>query len=1287
MKKTRMRLWSLLLTVAMVLTLLPATALAEGEGDPSTGQEETDGTEVPQTEGESKSEPVPLIDEGDVAAIGEQGYDTLGAAMQAVETGQTITIISDFSTEERIDIYRDGSFTLDLNGNTITSTIANQFINLNSAGAELTITDTSDSASGRIILTRAGVGFCIFRGTLNILGGTIESQGHWNSNGSEFGQQIVYLFGGNDPSDTDYTNFTLGEDATIASIENDDGAPVGAGYAVTVIHRSSAFSGAGDVAYGVNVDIYGETENAILYVNGTIKATEGNVPQLTLHDGAVIDGGIYAAGYADWVIEDAVVTGGTGMEIRAGTLVVNDGEINGTSTPTSVLPNGNGSTTDGAGIAVAQHTTELPIDVTINGGTITGFSAVYQSNPQGNEEAAIKKVTLSITGGTFATSNGGENAVYSENCTGFITGGTFSSNPEEYVPTGYECNPNDGGTYTVTAKSGMEASATPDEDNGTSSAEVGGKFDGNEGSEADNNVGVTGGTVQIDVTTGAKDSGSTTPVPNEGVTSTEVTISPEALTSVNENEDVTSVDLVTDVATVTVDEAAWNTLTSNAKGKAVTLSIEEKKDGTAEKATQWEVTAKAGSRDVFSEENSGNSTIKITVAYELQEGFSVEVYCLDNGQKVDSKYDPISKTLTWWAPHFSSYGTAEWSESSVAKVTIDGQTTYYDTLANAVAAVVASTDKTGTVTLLKDCSGNGVKVSSDSDIVIDFAGYTYDIDGETVGSTGTETNGFQLLRDSTIEFRNGTLTSSKAKILIQNYSNLTLKDMTLDGTELLGANPYVVSNNFGKVMITGDTSITAAPDGFAFDVYYWPGGGYGEGVSVTLNTTGTITGNIEYGSDGTDDGKADVAEKARLSIKRGTIKGNIITGGLDTDGEADIAISGGTFSTSVAQYVVSSLKYELNNSGAYTYYPTLSDALANAESGAVITGLAEGSQGATTYYTVIFDTNGGSYVSPQTVESGSTATEPAAPSREGYRFTGWYLNGYAYNFSTPVAGSITLTAGWEKISSGGTAPVRDITVDSGSHGDVEIWPEEAKQGTTVTITTDPDKGYEVAEVVVTDENGTELTVTDKGNGKYTFTMPNSDVTIEVTFQAVSGGSTSGGDLTITAPAGWVNPYTDVAASAWYYNAVGYASANGLMGGVGNNAFAPSGTMNRAMVWTVIARLAGQTISGESWAADAQAWAVAQGVSDGTNPDGAVSREELVTMLYRYAGSPAMNVPELGLIGNYPDSAAVSAWAQNAFAWAISQGIIEGRDGKLAAGDSITRAEAATILARFHLLTK
>lgn len=333
--------------------------------------------------------------------------------------------------------------------------------------------------------------------------------------------------------------------------------------------------------------------------------------------------------------------------------------------------------------------------------------------------------------------------------------------------------------------------------------------------------------------------------------------------------------------------------------------------------------------------------------------------------------------------------------------------------------------------------------------------------------------------------------------------------------------------------------------------------------------------------------------------------------------------------------------------------------------------------------------NGEEIVIVHVIARGETVTLPAAPTKDNYIFVGWYVNDTKITDKTTFTVNTVVNAQWYEIpvSSGCvTPPTHDISVDSGSHGDVEVWPEEAKQGTTVTITATPDKGYEVADVTVTAENGKEITVTDKGNNKYTFMMPGSDVTIEVTFQPVSGGSTSG-VLTITAPAGWVNPYTDVAANAWYYDAVGYATANGLMGGVGSNAFDPSGSMNRAMVWTVIARLAGQSISGSTWAADARTWAMAQGVSDGTNPDGAVSREELVTMLYRYAGSPAMNVPELALIGNYPDSADVSAWAQNAFAWAISKGIIEGRDGKLAAGEVLTRAEAATILARFHLLTK
>ena len=141
-----------------------------------------------------------------------------------------------------------------------------------------------------------------------------------------------------------------------------------------------------------------------------------------------------------------------------------------------------------------------------------------------------------------------------------------------------------------------------------------------------------------------------------------------------------------------------------------------------------------------------------------------------------------------------------------------------------------------------------------------------------------------------------------------------------------------------------------------------------------------------------------------------------------------------------------------------------------------------------------------------------------------------------------------------------------------------------------------------------------------------------------------------------------------------------------MSGTSATTFDPDSPMSRAMVWTVIARLAGENISGENWAEDARAWAMAAGVSDGTNADGTISREEIVTMLYRYAGSPAVSTSELSL-RQYPDGGGVSDWARSAMAWAVSAGIIEGRDGKLAADEALTRAEAAAILGRVHLMSR
>ena len=151
------------------------------------------------------------------------------------------------------------------------------------------------------------------------------------------------------------------------------------------------------------------------------------------------------------------MTGTTGVEVRAGKLTVtNGGQITATGTPTSVSSNGSGTTSTGAGIAVSQHTTKLPINVTVSGGTINGYSAFYESNPQNNSTDDLAKVALSITGGTFNTTEGGTAAIYSQNKTAFITGGVFSTNPDaKYIATGYAAYPTVGAsTYTVRPTSG-----------------------------------------------------------------------------------------------------------------------------------------------------------------------------------------------------------------------------------------------------------------------------------------------------------------------------------------------------------------------------------------------------------------------------------------------------------------------------------------------------------------------------------------------------------------------------------------------------------------------------------------------------------------------------------------------------------------------------------------------------------------------------------------------------------------------------------------------------------------
>mgnify|MGYP001074253251 CR=1 FL=1 len=191
---------------------------------------------------------------------------------------------------------------------------------------------------------------------------------------------------------------------------------------------------------------------------------------------------------------------------------------------------------------------------------------------------------------------------------------------------------------------------------------------------------------------------------------------------------------------------------------------------------------------------------------------------------------------------------------------------------------------------------------------------------------------------------------------------------------------------------------------------------------------------------------------------------------------------------------------------------------------------------------------------------------------------------------------------------------------------------------------------------------------------------NSDLTFTAVWSAlpdIEPGEPSGPDEPVEPSA---LPFVDVSVNAWYYESVKAAYEAGLMNGVTDTEFAPNATLTRAMIWTIIARASGvETEGGATWYAKAQEWVVANGVSDGEDPMGNVTREQLVTMLWRLNGSEVMT----GYIGNYIDTGDISEWANNAMLWAVQNGIIEGDENMaLAPKADTTRAQAATFFVRY-----
>lgn len=270
--------------------------------------------------------------------------------------------------------------------------------------------------------------------------------------------------------------------------------------------------------------------------------------------------------------------------------------------------------------------------------------------------------------------------------------------------------------------------------------------------------------------------------------------------------------------------------------------------------------------------------------------------------------------------------------------------------------------------------------------------------------------------------------------------------------------------------------------------------------------------------------------------------------------------------------------------------------------------------------------------------------------------------------------SVTVTV-TERISGNLPEPSWRPNVPETEGGEVEISPANPAEGDTVTVTPRPEDGYEVGGVTVTDGRGSEVEVTDNGNGSFSFVQPDAHVTVTVAFVPKF-------------------PFEDVPEGAWYRDAVEYAYTNGLMDGVSATTFAPDANMTRAMLVTILWRMEGEPVvncllpftdvdSGE-WYAEAVRWAASEGIVTGVSdtsfaPNAEITREQLAAILYRYAGEPATAANLAG----YADGASVSAYAVDAMSWCVEQGIITGTTATtLEPQGTATRAQAAAMLMRF-----
>ena len=489
--------------------------------------------------------------------------------------------------------------------------------------------------------------------------------------------------------------------------------------------------------------------------------------------------------------------------------------------------------------------------------------------------------------------------------------------------------------------------------------------------------------------------------------------------------------------------------------------------------------------------------------------------------------------------------------------------------------------------------------------------------GEVVVSGGTyNITGINAFLGAAFETKTASFTDMKltAKYggCVQVGRNATLENCEIKVTDIrTGDGTYL--NCAVAVQYGGTATVKSGIYTAPYAAYVYSSGG-------TINIeNGTFTGVVR--ADATTD------TTAVINIKNGSFNGEIQKGG--GPGSETISITGGTFSFDPSTKVK-------NNGTDYIVKRA-------------------GSEGAYTY-TVLAKSG---------LTSGVYLTNPSGALASNYYVSSTANGVWTVSYSAPYSGG----------GSSSSSRRYDVSAPSVKHGDVTVSPKNASKGDTVTITVKPDSGYELDTLTVKDASGSKIKVKDKGNGKFTFTMPASKVTVSAEFAEIE-----------------TLDFADVSTDAYYYEAVKWAAKKGITGGIGNGLFGPNQPCTRAQIVTFLWRAAGSPepksmssfsdVSADSYYAKAVAWAVENGITTGTgdgkfSPDATCTRAQSVTFLFRAIGKLVDSKAE------FSDVLTDSYYA-NAVAWAVENGVTNGiGNGLFGPDNSCTRAQIVTFLFRAY----